>query len=99
MPDPQDVKPDIKPDVKSKYTVTVSFQGQTWNFQIKSTTTLRKVFDATEHQASVQKGTLKFLLDGVRLRPEDTLESLDVELDVDTPIELEAHLEQIGGGC
>ena len=52
-----------------------------------------KVFKAYAQRKGVQQSSLRFLLDGERINPQDTPESLDLE-DQD---QIDCLLEQFGG--
>jgi len=80
-------------DVKPKIDLTINFEGQTCTVKVKSTTPLKKVFEAAEKRFGRDPGTFKFIYDGERLQPQDTpaergMESGDI---------IDAHLEQLGG--
>ncbi|KAF8329798.1 uncharacterized protein EI90DRAFT_3125062 [Cantharellus anzutake] len=104
-----DVKPtiDSKPDIKGsddppatqipqgKVQVLVQLGEQQFRYAVKPTTPFKKIFDATEKQVGATPGTLRFHHGGARIRNDDTLVSIDADLDDD--IEISASVEQIGG--
>jgi len=80
-------------DVKPKIDLTINYEGQTCTVKVKTTTPLKKVFEAAEKRFGRDPGTFKFIYDGERLQPQDTpaghgMESGDI---------IDAHLEQLGG--
>jgi len=82
-----------KEDVKPKIDLTINYEGQTCTVKVKSTTPLKKVFEAAEKRFGREAGTFKFIYDGERLQPQETpadhnMESGDI---------IDAHLEQLGG--
>jgi len=82
-------------DVKPKIDLTINYdaQGQTCTVKVKSTTPLKKVFEAAEKRFGRDPGTFRFIYEGVRLQPQDTPASHEMESgDI-----IEAHLEQLGG--
>jgi len=101
--------PDVKPDIKDrkpatqdesevpdgKVQITVILGEQTFKYAVKPTTAFKKVFETTEKQVAASPGTLRFHYNGQRLRPQQTLEEIEAELD--EPVEFHAQLEQIGG--
>ena len=62
-------------------------------FLVKNTTKMSKVFVAYAQRKGVQQSSLRFLLDGERINPEDTPKSLELE-DQD---QIDCLLEQYGG--
>jgi hypothetical protein len=62
-------------------------------FKIKATTRLGKVFDSYCERQEVDRRSVRFLLDGVRIQDNDTPETLDIE---DGDI-IQCVLEQTGG--
>ncbi|KZT65526.1 hypothetical protein DAEQUDRAFT_716444 [Daedalea quercina L-15889] len=81
-------------DVKPKLNVNIMYEGQNCTVKVKPITPFAKVFQAAEKRFNKDPGTLKFLFDGQRLRPEMTPAEVEME-DGDT---VDAHLEQLGGG-
>lgn len=69
-------------------------QGGQVHFKVKFSTPMRKIFDMYAQKRGVAVDVLRFMLDGRRIRPEDTAASLDLE-DND---QIDCLLEQIGGG-
>lgn len=68
-------------------------QGGQVHFKVKFSTPMRKIFDMYAQKRGVAVNVLRFMLDGRRIRPEDTAASLDLE-DND---QIDCLLEQIGG--
>lgn len=63
-------------------------------FRLKRTTPLRKLMEAYCQRQTVSANTVRFLYDGVRVQPEDTPKSLDME-ENDA---IDVVMQQIGGG-
>jgi len=82
-------------DVKPKLNITVNFEGQTIQVKVKASTVFKKIFDAAEKRFSKEPGTLKFVFDGQRLRPQSTPADAGLE-DGDV---IDALLEQVGGAA
>ena len=75
-------------------TIRVKDQGgEETFFKVKNTTKMSKVFGAYAQRKGVQQSSLRFLLDGERINPEDTPKSLELE-DQDL---IDCLLEQYGG--
>lgn len=68
--------------------------GEETFFKIKKTTKMQKVFDAYSSRKGVQANSLRFLLDGERIEPNQTPKMLELE-DQD---QIDCMLEQTGGG-
>mmetsp|Transcript_2737 Transcript_2737/g.3767 ORF Transcript_2737/g.3767 Transcript_2737/m.3767 type:complete len:95 (+) Transcript_2737:73-357(+) len=86
---------DKKPETKGE-TLSVCIRDQTGEetfFKVKKTTKLEKVFNAYAERKGVNSSSLRFLLDGVRVRPEQT----PTELDMEDNDQLDCMLEQQGG--
>ncbi|KAI9566595.1 hypothetical protein HD554DRAFT_2174252 [Boletus coccyginus] len=100
-------------DVKPKLNLNVEFEGQKITVKVKANMPFRKIFEAAEVRRAVvvwlsrldparrrnasrknQAGTLRFAYEGKRLRPEDT----PVELDMEDGDQIDAFLQQVGGG-
>jgi len=80
-------------DVKPKIDLTINYEGQTCTVKVKTTTPLKKVFEAAEKRFGINAGTFKFTHDGERLQPQDTPASREMESgDI-----IDAYLEQLGG--
>ncbi|CCE87073.1 Piso0_005610 [Millerozyma farinosa CBS 7064] len=62
-------------------------------FKIKRTTPMRRLMEAFCKRQGKSMDTLRFLIDGARVGPDNTPEELDLE-DGDV---IEAHREQVGG--
>ncbi|KZV98881.1 hypothetical protein EXIGLDRAFT_831882 [Exidia glandulosa HHB12029] len=100
MADTPEKKPKIPtatPEQKQeKFQITLKHQsGQTVKFLVKPSTVFQKIFASFHEQTHTQAGTLKFIYNGQRVRPEDTPAQFEMEED-DEP-EIEAHAEQVGG--
>jgi len=67
--------------------------GEEVLFKIKKTTKMEKVFNAYASKKGVAANSLRFLLDGDRIRGDQTPNDLDLE-DGD---QVDAVLEQLGG--
>ncbi|KAG7440090.1 uncharacterized protein BT62DRAFT_1081062 [Guyanagaster necrorhizus] len=80
-------------DTKLKINITIKYGGEEDKIAIKRTTKFAKVFAVAEKKFEKDPGTLKFVLNGDRLRPEETLGDHDIEED-DI---IYALLEQRGG--
>mmetsp|Transcript_10039 Transcript_10039/g.28125 ORF Transcript_10039/g.28125 Transcript_10039/m.28125 type:complete len:96 (+) Transcript_10039:18-305(+) len=82
------------PEGKEPITLRVRDQtGEETFFKIKKGTKMAKVFDAFARRKGVQSSSLRFLMDGDRVKEDDTPLSLDLE-DQDM---LDCMLEQTGG--
>jgi len=64
------------------------------HFKVRPSTKFSKVFDAYCQRKALQPNAVRFLMDGERLRPDQTPEEMDME-DGDS---IDARLEQEGGG-
>ncbi|OLL23402.1 Ubiquitin-like protein pmt3/smt3 [Neolecta irregularis DAH-3] len=62
-------------------------------FKIRRETPLKKLMDAYHERTGRTTGTVRFLVDGERVKPDDTPNSLDME-DGD---QIEVMIEQVGG--
>ncbi|PBK98394.1 ubiquitin-like protein [Armillaria gallica] len=83
-------------DTKPKINITIKYGGdgeKQITVAVKRTTKFSKVFTAAEKKFEKDPGTLKFVLNGDRLRPEETPGDHDIE---DDDI-IYAFLEQQGG--
>ena len=65
------------------------------HFKVRPSTKFSKVFDAYCQRKALQPNAVRFLMDGERLRPDQTPEEMDME-DGDC---IDAMMEQVGGGC
>jgi small ubiquitin-related modifier len=86
----------LKQDNNDSGHINIKVKDQNENevfFKIKKTTKLSKVFNAYCTRKSIQRESVRFLLDGSRVQGEDTPKSLDME-DGDM---IESVLEQAGG--
>jgi len=80
-------------DVKPKIDLTINYEGQTCTVKVKTTTPLKKVFEAAEKRFGRDPGTFRFIYNGTRLQPQDTPATHDMESgDI-----IDAHLGQLGG--
>lgn len=70
-----------------------SQNGEETFFKIKKTTKMSKVFQTYAAKKGVQVGSIRFLLDGERIEPEQTPKMLELE-DQD---QIDCVLEQTGG--
>jgi len=53
--------------------------GEETFFKVKKSTKLEKVFNAYSNRKGFNSGSLRFLFDGQRVRPEQTPEDIDME--------------------
>ena len=67
--------------------------GEETYFKIKKTTKMQKVFESYASRKGVQVSSLRFLLDGDKIAPEQTPKMLELE-DQD---QIDCMLEQTGG--
>jgi len=67
--------------------------GEETFFKVKKSTKLQKVFDAYSSRKGVAAASLRFLFDGMRVRPEQT----PADIDMDDGDQLDCMLEQQGG--
>ncbi len=80
-------------DVES---ITVKVKDQTGDemqFRVKKTTKMHKIFDAYAQRRGIAAASLRFLMDGERIQPDQTPKML--ELDEDSQIDV--VLETVGG--
>ncbi|KIM44273.1 hypothetical protein M413DRAFT_443293 [Hebeloma cylindrosporum] len=77
-----------------KIQLKITFEGQSMNFSTKREKPLVKVFNAFSERLNMDNNALRFLLNEVRLRPEQT----PAELDMEDGDEIDALLMQQGGG-
>ena len=81
-------------DKAKQLTIRVKDQGgEETFFKVKCTTLMSKIFAAYAQRKGVQKSVLRFLLDGERINPEETADTLELE-DHD---QIDVLLEQYGG--
>ncbi len=76
--------------------ITVKVKDQTGDemqFRVKKTTKMQKIFDAYAQRRGIAAGSLRFLMDGERIQPDQTPKML--ELDEDSQIDV--VLETVGG--
>lgn len=85
---PKDEKPDAV-----HINLKVSDGSSDIYFKIKRSTPMRRLMDAFCKRQGKDMSSLRFLIDGTRVLPENTPEELDLE-DGDV---IEAHREQTGG--
>merc|ERR1719361_869839 len=86
----QPKKDDVHINLKVK-----SQDGNEVYFKVKHTTKLSKLMNAYCNRVGKELSAVRFLFDGERLQPDATPEQLDME-DED---EIDAMVEQHGGGC
>jgi len=67
--------------------------GEETFFKIKKTTKMSKVFSTYAQRKGVQVGSLRFLLDGERIKEGDTPKTLELEEND----QVDCMLEQVGG--
>mmetsp|Transcript_123515 Transcript_123515/g.357149 ORF Transcript_123515/g.357149 Transcript_123515/m.357149 type:complete len:90 (-) Transcript_123515:176-445(-) len=82
---------DANPD-----TITIRIREQTGEetfFKIKKTTKMSKVFETFATRKGVQASSLRFLLDGERIEPDQTPKMLEL----DDQDQIDCMLEQSGG--
>ena len=68
--------------------------GEETFFKIKKSTRMQKVFETYASRKGVQSSSLRFLLDGDRIAPEQTPKMLEL----DDEDQIDCMLEQTGGG-
>jgi len=94
-PDLSQLEPDQTQAKPEKIGIVVDYQGEHLKLQLKSATSLRKVFEAAAKKFNKDLAALRFTFDGNRLQSEDTPDSVGLEEgDV-----IDAHLEQLGGAA
>merc|ERR1711935_1219239 len=82
------------PEGNEPITIRVRDQtGEETFFKIKKTTKMNKVFQTYANRKGVQLGSLRFLLDGERIEPEQTPKMLEL----DDQDQIDCMLEQSGG--
>lgn len=93
----EDQKPGKEdPDAASDGTITIRVRDQTGEetfFKVKKSTRMEKVFNTYATRKGVPAGSLRFLIDGERINPNQSPEELDLE-DQD---QIDCMLEQQGG--
>lgn len=92
MSDDEDVKKEVKEDhinIKVR-----DMDNNEVHFKVRPSTKFSKVFDAYCQRKALQPNAVRFLMDGERLRPDQTPEEMDME-DGDC---IDAMMEQVGGG-
>ena len=67
--------------------------GEETFFKIKKTTKMSKVFETYAQRKGVQSSSLRFLLDGERIEPDQTPKMLEL----DDQDQIDCMLEQSGG--
>lgn len=83
-------------DVDAPETITIKVKdaaGDEMSFKVKKSTKLEKIFDAYAGRKGISAASLKFMLDGERLKGDQTPKMLELE-DND---QIDAVLEQTGG--
>eukprot|EP00531_Pseudo-nitzschia_arenysensis_P005895 CAMPEP_0116131224 /NCGR_PEP_ID=MMETSP0329-20121206/8894_1 /TAXON_ID=697910 /ORGANISM="Pseudo-nitzschia arenysensis, Strain B593" /LENGTH=91 /DNA_ID=CAMNT_0003625645 /DNA_START=227 /DNA_END=502 /DNA_ORIENTATION=+ len=82
------------PEGNEPITIRVRDQtGEETFFKIKKTTKMSKVFQTYANRKGVQLSSLRFLLDGERIEPEQTPKMLEL----DDQDQIDCMLEQSGG--
>ena len=79
-------------------TITLSIKDQSGDetfFKVKKTTPMKKIMAAYAQRKGVPQDTLRFILDGERVVPEDTPKTLEM-LDKD---QIDCMLEMKGGSA
>jgi len=74
-------------------TLQISKTGEETYFKVKKTTKMSKVFETYSLRRGVQASSLRFLLDGERIKGEQTPNELELQ-DQD---QIDCMLEQTGG--
>ena len=69
--------------------------GEETYFKIKTSTRMQKVFHTYATRKGVLESSLRFLLDGDRIKPDDTPKTLEL----DDQDQIDCMLEQSGGYC
>ncbi len=76
--------------------ITVKVRDQTGDemqFRVKKTTKMSKIFDAYAQRRGIAAASLRFLLDGERIQPEQTPKMLEL----DDESQIDVVLETVGG--
>lgn len=73
----------------------VDAKGQEVFFKIKATTKLGKLMDAYATRTGHEANTMRFIFDGVKVKPDDT----PVDLDMSDNDRIDVMVEQIGGAA
>eukprot|EP00804_Cyclotella_cryptica_P021510 CCRYP_005824-RC/>CCRYP_005824-RC protein AED:0.33 eAED:0.33 QI:87/1/1/1/0.25/0.2/5/301/95 len=87
---------DVKPEGEGSEQLTIRVKDQNGEelfFKVKRNTKMSKIFNAYATRKGVQSSAIRFLLDGERVRPDDTPKMLELE-DQD---QIDCVLEQSGG--
>mmetsp|Transcript_1216 Transcript_1216/g.1771 ORF Transcript_1216/g.1771 Transcript_1216/m.1771 type:complete len:96 (+) Transcript_1216:109-396(+) len=93
MDGPEDTK-ETKAEGAEPITIRVRDQtGEETYFRIKKTTKMAKVFETYAEKKGIQANSLRFLLDGERIKGDQTPKQLELE-DQD---QIDCMLEQMGG--
>ncbi|GAA5872695.1 hypothetical protein JCM16303_004611 [Sporobolomyces ruberrimus] len=89
-----DEKPDVKPE-GAKHSITIRLKdGDELAIKIKSTTKMKKLYDAIAQNKGMTPGSFKLTYDGAVVQPEDTPQSLEFEEEE----QLDVQMAQVGGG-
>ncbi|PLW04821.1 hypothetical protein PCANC_27027 [Puccinia coronata f. sp. avenae] len=64
-------------------------------FKIKTTTKLGKLMDVYANRVGHEPNTIRFIFDGVKVKPDDT----PLDLDMTDNDRIDVMVEQVGGGC
>ncbi|KAI8622037.1 ubiquitin-related domain-containing protein [Chytriomyces sp. MP71] len=93
MTEGEQVKPENADGVQHINLKVVGSDGNEVAFKIKRSTQLSKLMDAYSSKTGVDPRSVRFLVDGNRLNPTDTPDSLDLE-DGDV---IQTTINQVGG--
>lgn len=94
MSDVKDEKPNVEGGEEEKITIKVANQnGATVSFRVKSSTPLAKLFDAYAKKEGVAASSIKFMLDGAPISPQQTPR----ELGLGEGDQIDVMSSQVGG--
>ncbi|ORY88209.1 ubiquitin-2 like Rad60 SUMO-like-domain-containing protein [Leucosporidium creatinivorum] len=91
-------QPEVKPE---NVHVALKISGSGFPdllIKVKKTTKLSKMMSAYCERAGKSLGEVRFMFDGERLRPEQTVGELDID-DDDDEVLIEVASEAVGGSC
>ncbi|VDB98189.1 unnamed protein product [Peniophora sp. CBMAI 1063] len=80
-------------DQKPKLNISIVYEGTPITVKVKANMAFQKIFDVAAERFGKDKGTLRFMYEGARVRPDETPAMLNME-DGD---QIDAHIEQLGG--
>ncbi|KAI0564708.1 Ubiquitin-2 like Rad60 SUMO-like protein [Gracilaria domingensis] len=93
---PAPASPPPPPPANDRVTLTVrDKENNEFTFQVKRTTPFRKVFEAFSSKMKEPPSTFRFLYDGKRISPSDTV----ISLDISNGDSIDAMVEAQGGQC